>query len=182
MAAGLNFIKVVKSKTRKLFFKIKTHMKIKRTSWHAKFYKAIYVANTLPTNLCPYFWKLVLAVITLPITSVSFLGRCRSFGDRFAWLVAAFFIELVIFAVGLPFSIWLGFISADNQINWHDFFIANGMGIAGCAAIALIGYLCEMLSKRNYKTAKVKEKQPNILVEFVKAKKNKHCPMIEWED
>lgn len=157
-------------------------MKIKRTSWHAKFYKAIYVANTLPTNLCPYFWKLVLAVITLPITSVSLLGRCRSFGERFSWLFAAAFIEGIIFAVGLLLSMMFGLISSTSKVNWHEFLIANGMGIAGCAAIALIGYLCEMLSKRNYKTAKVKEKQPNILVEFVKAKKNKHCPMIEWED
>lgn len=155
-------------------------MKIKRTSWHAKFYKAIYVTNTLPTNFCPYFWKLVLAVITLPITSVSFLGRCTSFGDRFSWIFITAFIEGIIFSVGLLLSMMFGLISPTSKINWHEFLIANGMGIAGCATIALFVYLIDKLSKREHKAAK--EKQPNILVEFVKAKKNKHCPMIEWED
>jgi hypothetical protein len=155
-------------------------MKIKRAAWHAKFYKAIYVTDTLPTNLCPYFWKIVLAVITLPITSVSFLGKCYRFSDRFSWLFAVAFIEGIIFAVGLLLSMMFGLIPSHGKVNWHEFFIANGVGIAGCAAIALIGYLCDKLSKREHKSPKAK--QPNILVEYVKAKKNKHCPMIEWED
>jgi hypothetical protein len=155
-------------------------MKIKRAAWHAKFYKAMYVTNKLPTNLCPYFWKLVLAVITLPITSVSFLGRCTSFGDRFSWIFITAFIEGIIFSVGLLLSMMFGLISSTSKINWHEFLIANGMGIAGCAVFALIGYFFEILSRWEHKAAK--EKQPNILVEFVKAKKNKHCPMIEWED
>lgn len=155
-------------------------MKIKRTSWHAKFYKAIYVTDTLPTNLCPYFWKLVLAVITLPITSVSFFGKCYRFADRFSWLAATIFIEVVVFAIGMLLSVIFGLVDPESQINWREFFIANGMGVVGCAAIVLIGYHCDKLSKREYKEPKVK--QPNVLVEFVKAKKNKHCPMIEWED
>lgn len=161
-------------------------MKIKRTSWHAKFYKAIYVTDTLPTNLCPYFWKLVLAVITLPITSVSFFGKCYRFADRFSWLAITIFIEHVVFAIGLCFSLMFGLVPIKGLFTFHDFLIANGMGIVGVAGIALIMFTwCKVAEYNDRRMAKVKApkvKQPNVLVEFVKAKKNKHCPMIEWED
>ena len=57
-------------------------MKLTKNSFNSKLYRWFYCTNQLPINLCPYFWKLLMAwvllipvvVITLPVT----LGEIRS--------------------------------------------------------------------------------------------------------
>ena len=45
---------------------------ISKVSWHANFYKWFYQVWILPTSLCPYFWKLLLALILIiPVFSMS---------------------------------------------------------------------------------------------------------------
>src|ERR1700721_1251272 len=43
-------------------------MELSSTSWHSKLYMFTY-NSSLPISLCPYFWKLVLAIVLfIPLT------------------------------------------------------------------------------------------------------------------
>jgi hypothetical protein len=144
----------------------------------------MYCTNTLPPNLCPYFWKLVLAIVTLPITVFSFpFTNNRSFGDRFGNFFAIVFCELFTAAVGLLVSSLFGWVDPNGPVNLKNLGIANVVGLSVFAIVAVVGYIGHLISskKENSKSI-VKEKKPSIIIEYIKAKKNKHCPMIEWED
>ena len=45
-------------------------MKLNQNSLSAKLYRWFYKTDTMPTNLCPYFWKLVTAVILSPLFAI----------------------------------------------------------------------------------------------------------------
>lgn len=42
-------------------------LSISKTSWHALFYKWFYNGYRMPQSLCPYFWKLLLAILVMPV-------------------------------------------------------------------------------------------------------------------
>ena len=159
-------------------------MKVKRNSLHARFYKFMYCTNTLPLNLCPYFWKLVLAIVTLPLTVFSFpFTNNRSFGDRFGNLFAVAFCELCTASIGLLVSMLFGWVDRHSQINLKDLGIANAVGLSIFAIVAVVCYIGHLISSKKENSKSIaKEKKPSIIIEYIKAKKNKHCPMIEWED
>lgn len=158
-------------------------MKIKKTSLHARFYKFMYLTDKLPTNLCPYFWKLVMAIITLPLTFPSFIfTNNRSFGSRFDPLAIMIVLEMLIFGVGGLTSLIFGLVKNDDPMNLTTFGLINFAGILGWIMIALACYTAHWISERKEVYLGKKEKKPNIIIEYIKAKKNKACPMIEWED
>ena len=43
-------------------------LKYSKKSWHAWLYRSFYCKDELPTNLCPYFWKVVLSFLLIPLT------------------------------------------------------------------------------------------------------------------
>lgn len=160
-------------------------MKIKRNSLHARFYKFMYCTNTLPLNLCPYFWKLVLAIVTLPITVFSFFPFVKNnyFEERFGpvWIFAI--CELLTASIGLLVSSFFGWIDPHGPANLKDLGIANAVGLSVFAIVAVVAYIRHLISsKKENSNSIAKEKKPSIIIEYIKAKKNKHCPMIEWED
>jgi hypothetical protein len=145
----------------------------------------MYCTNTLPLNLCPYFWKLVLAIVTLPITVFSFFPFVKNkyFEERFAPLFIIAFCELFTAAIGLLVSTMFGWVDPNGPVNLKDLGIANAVGLSVFAIVAVVCYIEQSISsKKKDSKSIVKEKKPSIIIEYIKAKKNKHCPMIEWED
>jgi len=144
----------------------------------------MYCTNTLPQNLCPYFWKLVLAIVTLPLTVFSFpFTNNGSFGDRFATLFAIAFCELCTASIGALVSMLFRWIDPHTPITLNDLGIANAVGLSVFAIVAVVAYIEHLISSKKENSKSIaKEKKPSIIIEYIKAKKNKHCPMIEWED
>ncbi|CAH9014536.1 conserved hypothetical protein [Vibrio phage 501E54-1] len=134
-----------------------------------------YVNNS--KSICPYFWGSVwnvLFVNALYLIVFTVLGIVVSL--------------LSVEGVGL-FENWLG-----EKGSWLYFgkriFIgtATWVSIIGTIAGIVYSYIVFLLPRiinllQKYSRAdKTTPKKPNLLVEWVKAKKNKVCPMIEWED
>jgi len=173
-------------------------MQLSKESTTASLYRWYYATKNMPQSLCPYFWKVVVMYLTLipyTIFSLPYMilnGKDKSSG----WgekpgtglllyiglgLVAAMFWSLTIFFVGL----------------YPKDSFAQGMQILGLM-LWLVVIVCTVIfgSKwlyGKYKQSKikydehgyriwepVKEKEPNLLVEFVKASYNKYCPKIDW--
>jgi len=173
-------------------------MKLSRNSISAKLYRWFYATSNLPESLCPYFWKLVLMwVFVLPYTVISIPSMLmdlkepsdKTTGERVGVGLIMWFI---IFMLVCMLS-WAGLIFAeptDNSFWFHMLatgFIGWGIAIVFGAA-GLFKWTKEKLENRHIKYDEdgyriwepVKEKQPSIIKEFVKAKYNKYCPKIDW--
>jgi len=129
-------------------------MKISKSSWHYRFYSATHAY--VPNNLCEYFWKLLGTIIL----SLFFVG----------WIL------YIIFCLG--YAIYV-----------HDLKSENTSVIIGTVlwtVILVIGFCCLFYKIVHWFCARhpkvYKEKTPNLLLEWFKAKKNKYCPKIEFTE
>jgi hypothetical protein len=144
----------------------------------------MYCTESLPKNRCPYFWKLALAIVTLPITVFSFFPFVKNnyFEERFGPVCIFVFCELFTASIGLLVSSFFGWIDPHGPVNLKDLGIVNVVGLSVFAIVAVVAYIGHLISsKKENSNSIAKEKKPSI-IEYIKAKKNKHCPMIEWED
>ena len=172
-------------------------MKLHLDSFSSKFYRFFYETTQMPKNLCPYFWKLVLAwtltimfgvpitVFLLPILVISIFNkdvRETLKENRYAAAVAGFIIEFVIFSF---FSIPVFLLTMFGYIEYvKDTFL--GRYAIGGGFVLTFSILFGLYFAIKYVAGKVKKgkhdiKKPSIVKEFIKAKYNRYCPKIDWE-
>jgi hypothetical protein len=160
-------------------------MKLSKSSWHYKLNN--WYTYGVPRNLCGYFWRTVWYTITVPITLILFIPY---------WLLCsvdvvdtdkekitevypqALIIDMIVFVMFCMIRMWFNLSMEAKGFSA----IALIFGILGWV-IAFGILISSMVSsyQKKHKT-KQKEKRPNILIEYIKAKKNKYCPIIEWEE
>lgn len=165
-------------------------MNLKLNSWHFWLYKHSYSGT--PQTLCPYFWKLLFAIVLLPITFMGYLIPAVRH-DRNLFLHG-----LVTFLIG--FLIFLGFILGEKHYE-GNILLATLYGLGTmllticivCVAGALIAglifsireaviYIQDKREDAYYeRLAEGKEPKKYILVEWWKGFKGKYCPRINWE-
>jgi hypothetical protein len=174
-------------------------MKLNVNSVSARLYRWFYVTNKMPQNLCPYFWKLVIMwILIVPYTILSlpyivvYKGKDNSdsFGEK---PVTGFFIYCILgLVLSMLFSISIFFVGFYPK----DTFLLNFQTLGSLLwmiAILFGGYCLIIWLVEKYKDSKIKydengvrifrpknEKDPNILIEWIKASYNKYCPRIEW--
>ena len=162
-------------------------MKLNQNSLSAKLYRWFYKTNTMPTNLCPYFWKLVAAVILSPLLAIHTLPyeiinykrrRWDTYGDMLGislscWLIIAAFISMIS-PLGLFFYI-------PNKSS--SFWVIMGIGCILWGSLILVGIIWSIIKTVEHLRSKKSddEKTDNIIVEMVKAKYHKYCPKIDWK-
>lgn len=162
-------------------------MKLNQNSLSAKLYRWFYKTDTMPTNLCPYFWKLVTAVIfglpvailTVPYMVIYYKDDSRnSFGERIGislviWLLIAAVI-CMISTLGLFF-----YIPNKSSLLW----VMMAVGFCLWSCLILVGITWAIAKTVKYLESKKSddEKTDNIIVEMVKAKYHKYCPKIDWK-
>ena len=140
-----------------------------------------YYDSKLPNNLCPYFWKVVLAIVMSPFLVMSvpnskiFRVKTHDLTDK-VWASLFFLLYSsgsFIFIISLylyPFKTSLITASVVLGIAF----------IVGCAL--LINWLSETNWSTKYKYKEKSDNQTMILLKsFIKAKKNKVCPKINWK-
>jgi hypothetical protein len=184
-------------------------MKLKQNSISAKLYRWFYITDSMPANLCPYFWKLVaMWVLIGPAALISAPMLIANKGDEIdEWtpriiggilLYALSYIALLmIFA---PIS-YLMIGMSKQYLNFQVVgFIAWATGIV-CLIIFLIVKKNEKrkVEKARKKSRYIWDEEGNygenpdyekfepktprtyILKEFIKARYNRYCPKIDWE-
>jgi hypothetical protein len=179
-------------------------MKLNSNSISVKLYKWFYATNVLPTNLCPYFWKLVFAwfivipyslfcipVILMELFDKTYEVTDNSTGKRIGYSLLTYF--LLFLAVCMLSFVGLFFIEPEKD-SFYGF-----MGTIG-ALLWVTGIIIGIIEgvkafKEWNRTRKIKydengyriwnqpkEEKTYLVVEFAKAKYNKYCPKIEWND
>ena len=164
-------------------------MKANKKSIHTKLYKFTYKSN-LPDNLCPYFWKLVAGILmfipnlilqlpTLLFELVGLLFRYKSGNDCTDRRIYGFVTYMSIAVLSIYGSITYHWFKAMFNTYSYDWGWANlGWFINGVIIFFLLRYFyLRLRPSKSYE-----EKQPSIIIEFVKAKYHKYCPKIDWKD
>jgi hypothetical protein len=162
-------------------------MKLNQNSLSAKLYRWFYKTDTMPTNLCPYFWKLVTAVIlspllaihTLPYEIIHYKRKCRdTYSDILGVSLAYWLIIIAVICMISPLSLF--FYTPDK-----DSLLMGMIVLAFCIWVSLIviGITWAIVKTVVYLQSKKSddEKTDNIIVEMVKAKYHKYCPKIDWK-
>jgi len=159
-------------------------MKANKKSIHARLYKITY-SSALPQNLCPYFWKLILAtvvfipnfIIQLPVLIYDLFtgGDNDSPKEK---IENGFF---TYFALGLLFlyltSQYYLIKAAFGCYSYEKGFANGGLIVDGfIVGLITFGVIGSIFEKRQNN-----DKEPSIISEFIKAKYNKYCPKIDWK-
>jgi hypothetical protein len=166
-------------------------MKLNQNSLSAKLYRWFYKTDTMPTNLCPYFWRLVTAVILSPLLAIHTLPyeiinykrqRWDTYGDMLGISAAYwFFIAAVICMIS---TLGLFFYTPDKDSLLMGM-MALGFCVWACLIVVgsawVIHKTVKYLRNDNHSKKSNAEKTDNIIVEMVKAKYYKYCPKIDWK-
>ena len=162
-------------------------MKLNKNSISAKLFRWFYETKELPTNLCPYFWKLVMAyvfaiplfIIPLPYVIIEKSSSIESLNSRIWGGFVCWVILFLLITALTPIMLFWHTPVKDSLLEIlmiYGFFIwAAGLTLG---IIWFIQYLKEKSSERRYLPKK--EKRSNIIVEMVKATYYKYCPKIDW--
>lgn len=160
-------------------------MKASRKSIHAKLYDFTYMSD-LPSNLCPYFWKLIFGflifmpnlIIQLPSLIIMMFTKDRSLyscNNRRTIGIGIYIALAILYGYIYVTFNWIKAMFGFYYYNQDD---ANVGWIIN--SIILIGVMVWLVFNFNKKKL-AKEEKPNIIYEFFKAKYNRYCPKIDWE-
>jgi len=142
---------------------------ISRQSWHYRLFG--FYDSTPPSNLCPYFWKVIGMSLALPfwlmILAPASMGSNKPYVYREHWydgkiwmfgLIAMIGFDIFIYSRGgfplstITYMIIRGAIWGFERVHWER------------------------------KPKEKKPKEPNLLVEYLKAKKHRFCPLLEFKN
>lgn len=126
-------------------------------------------------SICPYFWK-----------------SLWNIGVPIGWYVLW---QLFFGTMGLQVFEKLGIMSSESlstlpwYLNWGIFlisalsFTAGFLLINGLVVAIIVGiYLLKEKISSKVSNSMSEDEPDNVIIAWVKAKKSKICPMIEWED
>ena len=177
-------------------------MKLNSNSISSKLYKWFYGTEGLPNNLCPYFWKLVLAwLILIPYSMVcipvilseifdkDYKYYDNSTGKRIGFSLLIYFMVFVVFSMLSLFGLF--FIEPEVGSLYMNMVITGVFVWITTVVIGIIEgvkYFKEWNRERKIKydesgriiNNRPTEKKPLLIVEFIRAKYNRYCPKIEW--
>lgn len=173
-------------------------MKASKNSLHSKLYQFFYNKKVLPNNLCPYFWKLVIAtILILPLFIIQLPSRIENLikkeyrhqWDHAGWGILLYLLLCSYLVFSYATFEWI-------KAMLHCYSYNSNAAMAGCILnlIVVTILLCiagwqtgKRMGKRSAEIEREQsekppvEKKPSIIIEFIKAKYHKYCPTIEWE-
>lgn len=171
-------------------------MTLNENSLNANLYRWFYGKFNLPTNLCPFFWKLVAAwillipfsifclpTIVLDIFSGDFtLGKEKP-GDRLWISLVVWIVLFLATCMGLGIALFFTELGSFTGLGRTGILLWVIGLIIGTIYLFVHGYEKYQDSKKKYDQWGYRiyeEKTDNILIGFIKAKYNEWCPVITW--
>jgi hypothetical protein len=168
-------------------------MNINYKSWHAWLYRTLLTTEKMPKSLCEYFWKLVALILTLPlyiafnapyyftrfiegVFSIFFTTK-NTFLDKNEkneyWMRAV--ISIVLYAII--------FCITSMMVGLYSLFFTGLTVYPNISIIGIIIWVFVIGATITHIIYKIKDKNPDTLVhEYIKAKYNKYCPKITWDN
>lgn len=143
-------------------------MIISKNSWHYKIIteKFCFLQPILypSNNLCLYFWSVIFRFIQGISTYLVLASPIVS-------LIVVFLMDSQNVPLFVGLWAFTGFIVSGITLVFALVFIG----------VIVVDYSNKLIKKHSPKTSK-KEKKPNLFIAYIKAKKQKICPIIEFKD
>lgn len=159
--------------------------------------------NYTPSNLCTLFWLGIGGFIFTILSPIMFvINSIFAKRDKMSLLeylhyndngiLGNFLLDKVIILVYITLTMLFSTIFRKADTFWDiqiiDWFfgpliilICLGIGVLFIIGIYyIIKYFINIIKTINTNKNNKKKKEPSIVIEFVKAKKKKICPMIKW--
>jgi hypothetical protein len=160
-------------------------MELKTKSWYVWLYNYTYNSK-LPENLCPFFWKLVTAIILfipnlilrLPVSIVNMItkdGFHKGDGRTGIGIIIYTIVTIIIFYI---IGIYHYILWALNFDNYNSTLATLG-GIISIIICILI--IREIWIKKNVKYTLEDKISNNIIVNYCKSWYKNYCPKINWK-
>lgn len=132
-------------------------MKISTKSWHYRFLNSL---NTnIPKSLCPYFWKVVFTI---------------------AWITGSILLLIAFFtSIGVRIFEGIGFAVDNIVLYWSLAAVVGTATVTSAIALVVAVIFGFVWAKENFKPP---YKEEPLIITFVKNKKSKICPRLEFED
>ena len=155
-------------------------MELKLNSWYVWLWNYTY-DEKLPSNLCPFFWKLVLAIILF----------IPNFILRLPLVIVNIFtkkIEKESSALGVIIWLILSAFTITTYSLFHFFMYlfdaySYDSGAASCGGIVLVslgvGIIYNYLHNKSYYLENTLKN--NIIISYTKSVYGKYCPRINWK-
>ncbi|QPI13400.1 hypothetical protein [Salmonella phage vB_SalM_ABTNLsp5] len=148
-------------------------MIINSNSWHVKLHDRFYDRHSRPHSLCAYFWKMVWACFACAVVAGSTL---------FGLTVAGAGVLEHFFVLSAPVLLSLGFVLGLVTIA---LIIALSIGLA-FGAMNLHAWYDARREEKEWQRIKAeregRETKENIVIQYIKARKSKMCPVIHFEN
>ncbi|ABX11076.1 hypothetical protein EpJS10_0090 [Escherichia phage JS10] len=148
-------------------------MIINSNSWHVKLHDRFYDRHSRPHSLCAYFWKMVWACFACAVVAGSTL---------FGLTVAGAGVLEHFFVLSTPVLLSLGFVLGLIAIA---LIIALSIGLA-LGAMNLHAWYDARREEKEWQRIQAeregRETKENIVVQYIKARKSKMCPVIHFEN
>lgn len=148
-------------------------MIINTNSWHAKLHDRFYDRHSRPHSLCAYFWKMVWACFACAVVAGSTI---------FGLTVAGVGVLEHFFVLSTPVLLSLGFVLGLVAIA---LIIALSIGLA-FGAMNLHAWYDARREEKEWQRIQAeregRETKENIVIQYIKARKSKVCPVIHFED
>jgi hypothetical protein len=159
-------------------------MKISTDSWHYKLLSRVWKYglpyNSPPNNLCKYFWLTVATTLIYPLWRVSVAldnidfdvkGPNWKWPDK--WPSKSTMIDIIMLIWTFGFGIF--------DLMTGSYILAGIMFGIGIWWLLPKSFKRRIRYRYQYKPPKPKKpKQPNIAIEYIKAKKKRVCPLLEF--
>lgn len=146
-------------------------IKVSKNSWHYRLYVSVW--DSPPKDLCRFFWGTIAAM---------FLHVADFIGGILARLGTGFWrAVLFLFMIGMFIFLAVVIVLATIENPWFPLILMGCMA-AVAALLAIVGLLIVYLVDRDKEEQKEGASTPTIAWEFVKAKKQRVCPLIEVID
>jgi len=158
-------------------------MKASTNSWHARLYNWTY-ASELPSNLCPYFWKIIIGILwfipsvilSIPVIVLDKIEKSTIPFEPQERNILGFAIWLCLLGCTIALIGVITMLGAVLGLTaWNGLSMAIALLI--CVAVPVL-FIMWLIKRKEYNF----EKKPNIFTEFFKAKYNNYCPKIDWKD
>ena len=153
----------------------------KKNSITARLYRWFYGIDTLPQNLCPYFWKtIIMYLFIIPFSPfIFFFNFIDKNLNPFSKVVLSILILFCLYGV---FMMIASLVVLFNYVILHikpntywSSILVGGLTIDTGLLVYGISKLISYIT-----LDKPKIKQSNLITSFIKAKYNKYCPQINW--
>jgi hypothetical protein len=160
-------------------------MELNSNSINARLYRWFYHKNTnqMPKSLCPYFWQLlIMYVFIVPYTLIALpyhLFNNWKNESFVSGIVGSLVVYLFLFGIFtmVTFIVFL-FIKLPEKSGWVHICVGGAVFWFFTIGILLVNFFEYLWEKPK---GSLREKKPNIIAEFIKAKYNRYCPKITWK-